>query len=347
MADILGIGITHYPPLHGADERMSSILKAMLKNPKLPAELGTPAGWPEGMRQEWGEDEGRAAAGRHRDMLVGWLRRTRQAIDDFKPDFVLMWGDDQYENFKEDVVPPYCINAHTHFEFGVPPNNVWGETAERRYRLEGHVEAAKHLATGLLESGFDTAYSYKPLHHPLGHAFTNAVLYLDYDRTGFNYPIIPVTVNCYGRQVISQRGGLPNFKESETLPSDPPAPSPWRLFDLGAQMARILQASPWRVAMVASSGWSHAFLTGKHHYLYPDTVADRELYEALRRGDFERWRNYPSARIEESGQQEVLNWMCLAGALSELKRTPSETAFVDTWIFNSTKCFAIAPPSNR
>ena len=344
MAEILGIGITHYPPLHGADERMAYILKAMLRNPKLPPALGSPEGWPEGMRKEWGDDEGRAAAARHRDHLVGWLRRTRQAIDDFKPDFVLIWGDDQYENFREDVVPPYCINAHTEFEFGVPPNNVWGET-DRRYRLDGHVAAAKHLTTGLLESGFDAAYSYKPLHHPLGHAFTNAILYLDYDRTGFNYPIVPVTVNCYGRQVISQRGGFPNFKDAEVPPPDPPAPAPWRLFDLGARMARILQESPWRVAMVASSGWSHAFLTAKNHYLYPDTSADRELYDALCRGDYAAWRNYPYARVEESGQQEVLNWMCLAGALSELKRTPAETAFVDTWIFNSTKCFAIAPPT--
>ena len=343
MADILGIGITHYPPLHGPDEKMANILKAMLRNPKLSQQLSGPAGWPEGMRQEWGEDEGKSAAMRHRDEIVGWLRRTRKAIDDFKPDFVLIWGDDQYENFREDVIPPYCIQAHPEFEFGVPPNNVWGET-ERRYHLKGQVEAAKQLATGLLEAGFDAAYSYKPLHHPLGHAFTNAILYLDYDRTGFDYPILPITVNCYGRQVISKRGGMPKFNEAELVQPDPPAPAPWRLFDLGAHIARILQASPWRVAIVASSGWSHAFLTAKNHFLYPDTAADRELYDALQKGDYAAWRNYPGARIEESGQQEVLNWMCLAGALSELKRTPSETAFVDTWIFNSTKCFAIAPP---
>ena len=36
------------------------------------------------------------------------------------------------------------------------------------------------LATRLIEEGFDTAYAYKPLHHPLGHAFTNAIFYLDY-----------------------------------------------------------------------------------------------------------------------------------------------------------------------
>jgi len=35
----------------------------------------------------------------------------------------------------------------------------------------------------------------------------------------------------------------------------------------------------------------------------------------------------------------------LAGALAELKRKPAETEFIDTWIFNSSKCFLSAPPT--
>ena len=30
------------------------------------------------------------------------LSRVKQALDDFSPDLVLVWGDDQHENFKED-----------------------------------------------------------------------------------------------------------------------------------------------------------------------------------------------------------------------------------------------------
>ena len=126
---------------------------------------------------------------------------------------------------------------------------------------------------------------------------------------------------------------------------DPPSPAPWRLFDLGAATARILAESPYRVALLASSGWSHAFLTAKNHYLYPDTPADRQMYERLRDGDYEAWRRYPAHAVEDSGQQEILNWMCLTGALSALERKPQETGFVDTWIFNSSKAFLIAPPA--
>jgi hypothetical protein len=163
------------------------------------------------------------------------------------------------------------------------PNNVWNEPPDRKFHSPGNVAAATHLARGLIEAGFDTAYSYKPLHHPLGHAFANAMLYLDYDRQGFSYPIIPFAINCYGRKVIAQHGGLPMFENAPTEEQfNPPAPTPRRLFDLGAATARIFAASPWRVALLASSGWSHAFLTEKNHYLYPDTPADRTLFEALR-----------------------------------------------------------------
>ena len=39
MAEILALGISHYPPLTGPDERMSWILKRMLQNPHLPEAL--------------------------------------------------------------------------------------------------------------------------------------------------------------------------------------------------------------------------------------------------------------------------------------------------------------------
>ena len=46
---------------------------------------------------------------------------------------------------------------------------------------------------------------------PIGHAFLNTLLYLDYDRQGFPYPVVPFSINCYGRRVISQYGGAATF----------------------------------------------------------------------------------------------------------------------------------------
>src|SRR5688572_22139452 len=191
MGEILGVGATHYPPGLVPDELKPWPLARMLHtDPRIPADLQNPANWPEPMRLEWGDDEGITAHKAHRARVFQAFREIREELDAFKPDFVLIWGDDQYENFKEDVVPPYCISAYESFKFASPPGNVWGET-DKTYELAGHRTAAKMLATRLIEEGFDTAYAYKPLHHPLGHAFTNAIMYLDYHRKGFSYPIVP------------------------------------------------------------------------------------------------------------------------------------------------------------
>src|SRR5258706_1654022 len=104
MAEILALGVSHYPPLAGPDDRMAFILRRMLQNPKLPASLREPAGWPQGMRTEWGADEGVSAARQHRSDLVAALMKTRAALAEFDPAFVATWGDNQNENFKAHVV---------------------------------------------------------------------------------------------------------------------------------------------------------------------------------------------------------------------------------------------------
>jgi hypothetical protein len=109
VGDILGFGISHYPAFSANDDQMSFLFKFALADPDVPASVKDPATWPEQMRAAYADDNGAAAASRHReDMLVG-LRRARTALDEFKPDFVIIWGDDQYENFQEDVIPAFTV----------------------------------------------------------------------------------------------------------------------------------------------------------------------------------------------------------------------------------------------
>ena len=349
MGEILGLGVTHVPLLAGRDADMTRILRRILKDPGLPERYRRPEGWPEAMRKDWADDEGLAAAGLHRAALVAEFRKARRVLDEFAPDFVIVWGDDQYENFKEDIIPPFCVLAYDAIEHrpweAAPWPNVWDEPKSTTFVYKGHRPAAKALVGGMIEEGFDLSYAYRPLHHPIGHAFINTLLFLDYDRQGFPYPVIPFQVNCYGRRVISQHGntsGLAQAPGEDAL--DPPSPSPWRCFDLGRAVARVMARSAWRVALIASSSWSHAFLTFKHHLLYPDIAADRTMYETLRAGDYDAWRQTPLAAIEDAGQQEMLNWMCLAGAMAELGRRPNDTAFIETYLFNSNKVFATFQP---
>jgi hypothetical protein len=41
------------------------------------------------------------------------------------------------------------------------------------------------------------------------------------------------------------------------------------------------------------------------------------------------------------GQQELLNWVCLAGAMTELGRRPVWTDLAETYVYAAPKAFAV------
>ena len=68
-----------------------------------------------------------------------------------KPNIVVIWGDDQYENFREDVVPPFTVLAYGDLvcrpwdpaESTRPlPDNAWDEPAETLVQLAASADAA-------------------------------------------------------------------------------------------------------------------------------------------------------------------------------------------------------------
>ena len=78
----------------------------------------------------------------------------------------------------------------------------------------------------------------------LPHAFINTLLYLDYDRKGFPYPVVPFHVNCYGSSVIAKRGSTAHLTgDADPNLVDPPGPNPRRCFDIGGA-ARALCRQP-------------------------------------------------------------------------------------------------------
>ena len=72
--------------------------------------------------------------------------------------------------------------------------------------------------------------------------------------------------------------------------------------------------------------------------------ADRARFEELRRADWVAWRRITTEQVEASGQQEMLNWMCLAGAMEVLDRKPEIVDWVESWTNNSNKCLALFKP---
>lgn len=342
MGEILGLGMSHFPGFIQEDGEMTLRIKLALQGERLPAALKDLGNWPEPMRAEWANDEGLGFAAKHRAQFLGHVRRLRAALDAFNPDVVLIFGDDQNEEFR-DIVPPFCIYLSERFESqpfmhvrgqGVKPN-VWGEPPDKTFVTQGHPETARHLLGELLRQGFDVAYCRQPRHElGLAHAFIRSVIYLDYDRQGWDYPILPFHVNAWGSH-------LSNYRQGEVTPS---SPTPARCFEVGRAVGRIMRASPWRVALVASSSWSHGILTSKNHHFYPDVETDRLRYRQLQAADYTAWRDIAPDDIVGSGQDELVNWILLAGAMHELDYTPTWTDLSESYIMNSSKCAALFAP---
>jgi hypothetical protein len=300
------------------------------------------------MREEWGDDEGVAAARRHRERCFAAIRELRARLDRFEPDAVVILGDDQYENFTEDVIPPFCIYiteamASRPFEPTAGPTspngNIWNEGPETTFSHRGHPDLGRWLASRLSAGGFSLPYAYRLRYERgLAHAFINTLLFLDVDRRGFPYPVVPVHVNCYGGELIRSRGGALRDFAAE---SDPPAPLPSTCFDVGRAIGRALGESPWRVALIASSSWSHAFLTEKNGRIFPDHATDRRRLAELREHRYADWRALSLRDLEDAGEHEFLNWVTLAGAMSQLGKPAEIVDWVETYVVNSNKCFAV------
>ena len=79
MGEVLGIGVTHYPPfMSGKPESYAGILKGIMRSPNVPDEMKDPANWPSGMQDEWNNEIERAEEhqSQHREAFL----KVRAAI---------------------------------------------------------------------------------------------------------------------------------------------------------------------------------------------------------------------------------------------------------------------------
>ena len=352
MGEVLGIGCTHYPGLLRGPNAYTGTTRYLLQNPVVSDRMRDIANWPEGAQDEWANQE--EASVLHEQQMIAAFRKLRKVIDDFNPDVVLMWGDDQYENYHEDLVPPLVVHCDAEFNDVDPlssaPNNPWGEPADKTWNFKGSQDLAKHIATQLLERDFPVSYSLEASHakHRMAHAFANTLLYLDWDRKGWDYPIIPFSVNALGRNFEVSRAGFDHLKP-ELAGSDidlfqsPPGPSPKSLYRLGKLVREIIDERPERVVIMTTSSWSHSFLTQKNEWLFPDRDTDRAHFEQLKAGEQYKWADITNNENEAAGGHEWKMWVALAGAMEG--QTPTIVDYMESWVFNSDKCFCYFEPT--
>ena len=160
--NILGVGITHYPPLLGQPETYANLLRMVSSSHLIPDQMKNSAVWPQAMQDQLANEQ--EAAREHQARHQAAFAEVRHAIDDFQPDAVIIFGDDQYENFKEDIIPPfnmYCMDNFptAPFDFLKGAPNIWDAPADHSFNVPGAGKLAVELADAIIGDHFPLAYS--------------------------------------------------------------------------------------------------------------------------------------------------------------------------------------------
>ncbi len=176
------------------------------------------------------------------------LAELRAQLDAARPDLLIVFGDDQEEQFTPANTPALAVYAGPEFAGyrvsrfeGVPlPDTVRPErpkTAEHwAAAVPGHPGFARHLTAGLVLRGFEPALmeSLPVPDEGMSHAIMRPLHCL---RPAFDLPTVPVFVNCYHG----------------------PRPTARRCYKLGRAVRELIEAWPSdeRVAVIGSGGLWH------------------------------------------------------------------------------------------
>ncbi len=336
MGQVLGLGTTDFPRLRTADPGMVGPLRANLGGSHITAEAKDPANWSEPMRKEWANDEGLATGQAARDRQAGLFAKLNDELDAFNPDFILAFSKDSRESLKNFSIPPFWVQGHPQTDFKPGLTFFKDQDPERVVTLKGHQEGALHLVSGLQGAGFDTAYSTEVM-HPAGiaHTFNGMTTHLSWKNLDYKYPVVPFSIDPFGLRNRGADGCTPITTDT-VMPIHPD-----RAFELGRAVGRVLHDSPYRVAIGAGVGWSHANNTSwEKSWVAPDVAADRKLHdEEWATNKFTNWgHRFTFDEFEEHGQWELLCWIALAGAMTEIGANLKWSDLESHYIFNSTWC---------
>lgn len=215
------------------------------------------------------------------EACYGAMGRVREHLAEVAPDALILFGTDHFNTYSLDMVPPWCIGRGDKFD-GYADNMPF-------YAVEGAPEFAHELLNGLVEEGFELAFSDEM---KLDHSFMGP---LHFVTPNMSLPVVPIFQNCLAA----------------------PFPTPRRCFELGATIRRVVEGMPdgSRVAIIGTGGLSHWIGGPDHGRLNEDF--DKEFLERFAAGDMEFLRSLTTQVIADelgNGGQEVRNWITVRGA---------------------------------
>jgi len=290
MAEIvIGIGTSHSPQLSIRAKDWAHLLKKDETDPRLDYPALVKRAKP-GLAAELTPEKFRE---RDEACLKG-IKNLGDALQKANPDVVVVFGDDQHEQFHDENMPTFAIyhgkslpvvrdNKLRSSGWKEAERQGWAETASE---YETAPDLADHLIRSLVDAEFDIARCNKlRAEVGVGHAFSFL-----YRRIlpGSKLPMVPVMVNTY---------------------YPPNQPTPKRCYSFGQAVRKAIESwdSNKRVAIMASGGLSHVVI---------DEEIDAMTIDGLKNKKPEKLFRLPRERLW-GGTSEILNWVALAGAMED------------------------------
>ncbi|MGH2602665.1 MAG: hypothetical protein ACRDJ9_25175 [Dehalococcoidia bacterium] len=222
----------------------------------------------------------------------------REQVQAYKPDALIMIGDDQGDMFDEVNNPIFSIYTGEEPMWGRDVREPFTKPIAERKKVvfQNHAEMARYLHKGLVKKGFDMANlagRFDPRGNPergVSHMLANLVPEVD---PNLEIPVVGVFINEYY----------------------PPLPSAERCAQLGAAIADVLADRPERTAIYASGGLSH--FPGEYNVGWIDTALDHWILERLERNDLDALKHlftFDSDNMR-AGTGEVRAWIAVAAAM--------------------------------
>jgi 2,3-dihydroxyphenylpropionate 1,2-dioxygenase len=218
-----------------------------------------------------------------RDPFFATLERLRGALEDSRPDAIIVIAAEHFANFFMNNMPAYCIGMADEYE-GPIEDPDWLKIARRT--IPGNPDLSRRIIAKVM-AATDVAYAEE-------WKFDHGIMVpLSFLTPRFDLPVIPVNINCQG---------------------PPLTPLP-RAYEFGRAIRRACDAVPERIALVGTGGISHWPATPNSGKI--NSEWDGEFLRRWTRNDREALTAYSDEEtLRDAGQGgfEIRTLIAVAGA---------------------------------
>lgn len=201
------------------------------------------------------------------------------------PELIVFVTNDHFDNFFLNNIPAISIGI-SEANYRVSAKD-WGKP-----EISYEFPSAKVVADELLDTFLDEGIDIAALHHvTMGMDILVPTFFLFPEK---EIPVLPIYINDYVN----------------------PRPRPKRAHEWGEVLGRFLEKREERIVLIGTGGLSHwTGVPGKANAI--DEDFDRMLMKLITEGNGQQMADYSIETLLDHGQHELLNWICVLGALGE------------------------------